>query len=97
MKKNFLLLIASMLLGLTASSQAWLKLVPPNADGRPDYRETKKYLESFRNENPETPLKGEKQFLRSKFFLDGRIMEDGHLPAGIYWEEGKMVLVETNP
>ena len=97
MKKNFLLLIASMLLGLTASSQAWLKLVPPNADGRPDYRETKKYLESFRNENPETPLKGEKQFLRSKFFLDGRIREDGHLPTGIYWEEGKKVLVETNP
>jgi photosystem II stability/assembly factor-like uncharacterized protein len=81
-----------MLLNLTASSQSWLKLVPPDSDGRPDYRETKKYLESFRNENPETPLKGEKQFLRSKFFLDGRIREDGHLPVGIYWEEGKKVI-----
>jgi len=92
MKNFFLLVFATMLLCLTAASQSWLKSIPPDADGRPDYRETKKYLETFRNQNPETPVKGEKQFLRSKFFLDGRIGEDGHLPTGVYWEEGKKVI-----
>jgi len=96
MKIFFLLLITAMLMGLTASSQSWLKSVQPDSDGRPDYRETKKYLETFRNQNPETPMKGEKQFLRSKFFLDGRIGEDGHLPTGVYWEEGKKVIASRS-
>ncbi len=92
MKKSFLLLFAILIICLTASPQSWMKSIPPDADGRPDYLETKKYLETFRNQNPGTPLKGEKQFLRSRFFLDGRIGEDGHLPTGVYWEEGKKVI-----
>jgi len=96
MKKKSFLLFAMIIVCLTASSQSWLKLIPPGADGRPDYCETKKYQETFRSQNPETPLNGEKQFLRSKFFLDGRIREDGHLPTGLYWEEGKKVIANRS-
>ena len=95
-KYFFLLLIAGMLVYHTASSQSWLKSIPPDSEGRPDYRETKKYLETFRSQNPETPMKGEKQFLRSQFFLNGRIDEDGRLPIGIYWEEGKKVIASRS-
>ena len=96
MQRIFLLLIATILLSVTASSQSWLKSILPDAYGRPDYRETKKYFEAFRKQNPETPMKGEKQFLRSKFFLEGRIGEDGHLPTGVYWEEGKKVIANRS-
>ena len=93
---SILILIAWMFTSMPASSQSWLKSIPPDADGRPDYRETKKHLETFRDQNPEMPMKGEKQFLRSRFFLDGRIGEDGHLPTGIYWEEGKKVIASRS-
>ncbi len=89
-------MIAWMFISLAASSQPWLKTISPDASGRPDYRETKKYLETFRNQNPELPVKGEKQFLRSQFFLDGRIGDDGYLPSGIYWEEGKKVIASRS-
>ncbi len=93
MNKHFLLvLLSTMLMSSTILSQSWLKSIPPDPDGRPDYHETKKYWKTFRQQNPETPMKGEKQFLRSRFFLDGRMGEDGHLPVGIYWEEGKKVI-----
>jgi photosystem II stability/assembly factor-like uncharacterized protein len=97
MKKNHALFVIVLLFTcLTTSSQSWLKSIPADPDGRPDYREAKKYMETFRSQNPETPLKGEKQFLRSAFFLDGRIGEDGHLPAGVYWEEGKKVIASRS-
>ena len=89
---SILFLIAWMLISLAASSQSWLKSIPPDADGRPGFRETQKFVETFRSQNPEASMKGEKQYLRSKFFLDGRIGETGFLPSGVYWEEGKKVI-----
>jgi len=96
MKKSLFFLVPMMFLCFTISAQSWLKSIPPDAYGRPDYRETKKYMESFRSQNPETPMKGEKQFLRSQFFLDGRIGKDGHLPTEVYWEEGKKVIADRS-
>lgn len=95
-KKSIIFMIAWMFISLAASSQSWLKSIPADAEGRPGFRETQKFVEAFRNQNPETPLKGEKQYLRSKFFLDGRIGESGFLPSETYWEEGKKVIAGRN-
>jgi len=89
-------MIAWMFISLAASSQSWLKSIPPDADGRPGFRETQKFVEAFRSQNPEAPMKGEKQYLRSDFFLDGRIDESGFLPSGLYWDEGKKVIAARN-
>jgi photosystem II stability/assembly factor-like uncharacterized protein len=97
MKKHFFLFFIVMMVSCpTAFPQSWLRSVSPDANGRPDYLETKKYRKTFRSQNPDTPLKGEKQFLRSQFFLDGRLGEDGHLPTGVYWEESKKVIASRS-
>lgn len=95
MKKILLLSVLAVILGSpNLNAQSWLRQIPTDAGGRLDYMAAKMFVESFRNENPATPLPGEKQFLRSKFFLEGRIQEDGSLPVGIYWEEAKRVISE---
>ena len=97
--KNILIYSVTLALNLvvlTGLSQSWLTQIPSNANGRLNYFETKTFVEQFREQNPMTPLKGEKQFLRSKFFLDGRIMEDGYLPSGTYWEEAKRIISERS-
>ena len=95
MKYTLTLLMAILgLMATTLQAQSWFMQIPADENGRLNYFETKQYVEKFREDNPYTPLKGEKQFLRSKFFLEGRVLEDGYLPSGIYWEESKRVISE---
>ncbi len=74
------------------AAQDWLTQLPVKANGRVDYSAAKEYLTGYRHENPDGPVRGEKQFLRAQFLLDNRMGPDGTLPSGIFWSEGKRVL-----
>ena len=81
---------------MSSPAQNWMKEVPANDDGSMNYFEATKYIETFRKSNPHQKLSEEKQFLRAQFLLDGRVDENGRLPANVYWEEGIKALEHRN-
>ncbi len=90
--KQFLLLTALIIGGFSLSPQIRAQQIPADENGRPDYLETKKFVDGFRKNNPNEPLKWEKHFLRAEFFLEGRVDTTGHLPVKTYWDESRKAI-----
>ncbi len=91
MRNRSVLTISIILMAMSQIfGQAWITNLPPNKQNTSNFNDI---IESYYDLQVEgDQIKGDKQFKRMEFFLNGRMNEQGQFPVETFWQEATKVM-----